>query len=251
MSKKIIIPLPSYGFDPTECAIPWKFLSSMQHEITFASPDGIIASADSKMLYGKNLGIWKNTLMARADAVQAYQEMEKSKAFCNPIKYTDINEQEFDAILLPGGHDKGMREYIESNVLQQVVVSFFKHNKPVAAICHGVVLVARSIDAGTKKSVLYNYKTTSLLNSQEKLAFNMTRLWLKDYYLTYPEITVEDEVKSVLKNPGQFIKGKTPLFRDDNEHLSRGFALRDRNYLSARWPGDAYNFSVELLKMLE
>jgi protease I len=82
------------------------------------------------------------------------------------------------------------------------------------------------------------------------LAYNLTRLWLNDYYLTYPEITVEDEVKSVLSKAENFISGPSPLLRDDHNKLNRGFVVKDRNYLSARWPGDAYNFSLEFIKML-
>jgi protease I len=34
-------------------------------------------------------------------------------------------------------------------------------------------------------------------------------------------------------------------------HLDRGFVVQDRNYLSARWPGDVYSLTLELLKMME
>ncbi len=71
-----------------------------------------------------------------------------------------------------------------------------------------------------------------------------------DYYLTYPEITVEDEVRSALANPNQFIQGPTPILRDDLKHMSRGFIVRDRNYISARWPGDVYNFSLAFAEMI-
>ena len=131
-----------------------------------------------------------------------------------------------------------------------MVVDFFKANKPVAAICHGVVLIARSIDTSTKKSVIYNYKTTGLLKIQELLGYQLTRLWLKDYYLTYPETTVEDEVKSVLSDDSNFLKGALPVLRDNYDNMNRGFIVKDRNYLSARWPGDVYNFSLEFVKMI-
>jgi putative intracellular protease/amidase len=153
--------------------------------------------------------------------------------------------------MLPGGHDKGVKEYLESEVLQNHVVDFFDAKKPVGAICHGVVLAARSIDPKSNRTVIHEYKTTSLLKSQELLGFNLTRLWLKNYYLTYPEITVEDEVKSVLFSQENFIKGPPPLLRDNHNKLGRGFFVRDRNYLSARWPGDVYNFSFEYIKMLK
>jgi len=248
---RILIPLPAYGFDPTEVAIPWKILSRNNIETVFLTPQGKKATTDTIMLNGKKLGIWKSALRARQDAVDANSEMEKSESFCNPVKYTDVQEEGFDAILLPGGHDKGVKEYLESAVLQQLIANFFIAQKPVAAICHGVVLAARSLDPTTGKSVICNYKTTSLLKSQELLAYNLTRLWLKDYYLTYPEQTVEDEVKSVLADSKNFLKGSTPLLRDSNKELKRGFIVKDRNYLSARWPGDVYNFSFAFIKMIK
>ena len=69
--KKILIPIPSYGFDPTEVAIPWKILSEKNVGIVFVTPTGKKASADSIMLNGKKLGIWKSLLRARKDAVNA------------------------------------------------------------------------------------------------------------------------------------------------------------------------------------
>jgi len=252
MSKpKILIPLPSYGFDPTEAAIPWKLLSEQYFEIVFTTPNGEKSEGDRLMLKGEHLGIWKKLLAARQDAVDAYYGMETSVEFCNPIKYADAKEINFEGILLPGGHDKGVKEYLESDILQQLIVDFFKIKKPVGAICHGVVLLAKSIDANSNKSVLYNYKTTALLKKQELTGYNLTRLWLNDYYLTYPELTVEDEVKSILSNPANFIEGPTPIFKDTLDKLQRGFCVRDQNYVSARWTGDVYNFSLEYIKMVK
>jgi protease I len=250
-NKRILIPLPHYGFDPTEVAIPWKILSENKIDIIFATPSGLQASADSKMLKGEHLGVWRRLLQARHDAVFAYSSMEQSTAFRVPISYSEMHSANADGILLPGGHDKAVKEYLESKILHDCIVQFFAASKPVAAICHGVVAVARSIDPTTNASVLHSYKTTSLLKVQELAAYNLTRLWLGDYYLTYPEITVEEEVTAALVDPNNFLKGKQPRFRDDAEHLERGFSLRDRNYLSARWPGDAYSFSLAFIAMLQ
>jgi protease I len=249
--KKVLIPLPSYGFDPTEVAIPWKLLSQSGFDIVFTTPTGLKSSPDIKMLKGNDLGVFRTVLQARKDAIDAYTEMESSQSFCHPVQYNDVNFESFDGLLLPGGHDKGIKEYLESALLQSIVVDFFAAQKPVGAICHGVVLAARSIDPQSNKSVIHQYKTTSLLQSQELLAYHLTRLWLNDYYLTYPEITVENEVKSVLSHQSNFIKGPSPLLRDSKTKLSRGFFVKDRNYLSARWPGDVYSFSFEFIKMIQ
>ena len=248
--SRVLIPLPSYGFDPTEVAIPWKLLSVASIEVKFATPSGERASADELMLTGQRLGIWKFLLRARQDAVDAYGEMIDDASFCDPIRYCEAQEGDFDAIFLPGGHDKGVKEFLESTVLQRLVADFFAAAKPVAAICHGVVLAARSLHTNTGKSVLYDYKTTALLKSQETAAYMLTRFWLHDYYLTYPERTVEDEVTSVLSDRRHFLPGPKPFLRDSPDKPGRGFVVRDRSYVSARWPGDVYKITNEFLDLL-
>lgn len=247
--KKVLVPLPDYGFDPTEAAIPWLLLTTKGYDVQFATPGGYSGMADMRMLRGEQLGIWKWLLQARKDAVVAYHQMSNSDAFCNPRKYEDIQVDDFDGLLLPGGHDKGVRPYLESAVLQQQVSRFFAEQKPVGAICHGVVLAARSKDLQTGRSVLHSYKTTALLQSQELAAYHLTKLWLKDYYLTY-STTVQKEVTAHLSDAAHFIEGRLPMLRDDAHHLSRGFTVLDRHYLSARWPGDAYRFATEFMKLL-
>jgi protease I len=251
MKKRILFPMPTYGGDPSEIAVPWKLLTEQGHEVIFSTPRGEKARADEIMITGKGLGIFKGILRARKDARIAYAEMEKNAAFCKPTKYEDLKEADFDAIFLPGGHDKGVKEYLESKVLQDLIVQFFKSNKPVAGICHGILLIARSIDRATGKSVIANYKTTSLLKTQELAAFNLTRLWLGDYYLTYPEITTQDEVTSFLETKANFVLGSRPIAKDRMDNLKAGFVVRDRNYLSARWPGDLYSLTTEFIDMLK
>ena len=68
--------------------------------------------------------------------------------------------------------------------------------------------------------------------------------------MTYPEITVEDEVTQALAQPSQFQQGSLPLKRDTLTNLSPGFIVSDRNYISGRWPGDLYNFSLAFVRKL-
>jgi len=248
--KKVLIPLPKFGFDPTEAAVPWLLFTDAGFEVSFITPDGQISQADPRMLNGTDLCVFKPILAARQDAVIACKKMMLSDSFRRPLSYQQANEADFDALLLPGGHDKGVKEYLESALLQSLVVDFFKAEKPVAAICHGVVLLARSIDPATGHSVIHRYKTTALLKSQELLGYNLTRLWLGDYYLTYPKITVEDEVTAALVDKNHFYSGPLALLRDSPKKLARGFIVKDRHYVSARWPGDTYNLTFEFIMMI-
>lgn len=250
MMNVIVIPVPHYGFDPTEAAVPWDYLDKQGVEIVFATPDGQMASADERLLTGRGFGPLKKFLMADSNALTNYRRMIASESFKRPLRYTDIDPSDFEGVLLPGGHDKGMKTYLESQVLQEKVSEFFLTEKTVGAICHGTVLAARSINSKTNKSVLYDYETTSLLKVQEMGAYYLTALWLKDYYRTY-SITVEGEVKSVLKNVRQFQSGSLSMNRDSLENEGPAFVVEDRNYVSARWPGDAHTFAKKFYQRLK
>lgn len=248
MSKKVLIPLPSHDFDPTETAVPWKILRSAGVEITFATPQGAQGFCDERMLNGTGLGLLTPVLAADKNGRTAYEGMSHSTEFKHPIRWNEIEIAQFDGIILPGGHAQGMREYLESSILQNIVAKFFELNKPVGAICHGVVLAARSKNSNNK-SVLYGRNTTALLATQEYLAWALTCAWLGRYYRTYDQ-TVEAEVTAALASPNDFKMGPPPLFRDSSQNLQRGFVVEDGCYVSARWPGDAHLFANTFVKII-
>jgi putative intracellular protease/amidase len=150
------------------------------HHVVFART----ARADPKMVTGEGLGILSPLLKADANGRSAYLYMEQSDAFGRPITYGEIRAADFDALLLTGGHAPGMRVYLGSGVLQSGVADFFAQEKPVGAICHGVLLAARS-SLHPGKSVLYGMKTTALTKQMELIAWRLTRFYLGDYYRTY------------------------------------------------------------------
>jgi protease I len=245
---KILMPLPTQDFDPTESGVPWQMLTEAGHHVVIATPTAQMPRADARMVTGQGLGPLKPFLAANRDGRMAYLAMQASPSFRAPRPYSGLRAEEFDAMILPGGHAPGMREYLESHVLQGLVTAMFAHDKPVGAVCHGVLLVVRSLGPDGR-SVLHGRQTTALLKSQELLAWNLTRAWLGDYYRTYPQ-TVQDEVCEKLASPADFITGPMPLRRDAPGRLGPGFAHRDGNYLSARWPGDVHRFACEFREML-
>lgn len=252
MPKKILIPVPSQDFDPTEVSVPWKILKDAGHEIRFATPDGLPASADPKMLTGEGLGLLSPMLRAAGEARSVYEELSHSTDFLRPLSWSEIDASQFDAVVLPGGHAPGMKPYLESRALQNQVAQFFAEKKPVAAICHGVVLAARSKSKG--KSVLSGRKATALPKWMELSAWSMTAAYLGSYYRTYP-VTVEEEVRDALGDGGKFLRGPFTSRRDTAAHPDRGFFVLDESpgagkLLTARWPGDAHRFGNELLKLL-
>src|SRR5437870_2390650 len=96
----VLIPLPHYGFDPTESAVPWKKISEAGYQVVFSTPDGQIASADQRMVTGVDLPkLLRGSLMAQPEAVALYQEMSGSSEFLNPLAYDKIRLDDYDALL--------------------------------------------------------------------------------------------------------------------------------------------------------
>lgn len=245
----VLVPIPAADFDPTEAAVPWKVLRARGFAVVFATPDGNPGRADARILTGRGLSVLAPALKADANGRQAYAEMAASPEFLHPITYAQARIADVQGLLLPGGHAPGMQPYLESTCLQSLVAAAFAARIPVGAICHGVVLAARSRDADGR-SVLYGRKTTALTKLMELTAWSLTRAWLGDYYRTYPT-TVEDEVTASLAAPGDFLRGPMSTRRDSAGRLEIGFTVRDGQYLSARWPGDAHRFATEFAGMLQ
>lgn len=250
MGKKILIAMSETDYDPTEVAIPWNILSKAGHDISFCTPTGHNKGADPIMLTGKKLGPLKNTLAANDLALHAYKELNRDTKFHKPLKYNKVDPDHYDALILPGGHAKGIKPYLESKSLQKIICHFFDAEKTIGAICHGVVLLARSKNAKTGKPYIYDYQVTSLLRTQELAAWSMTCLWMGNYYRTYPWLTVQAEVEKSLKSASQFKPGPFPLTRDSLSNLEAGFVCEDKNLLTARWPGDAHAFALAIDKNL-
>jgi len=281
---RVLMPLPRTDFDPSEAAVSWRILRDAGHEVVFATPDARAAQADPVMVSGVGLDFWSRMpglravkligLLLRADrnARTSHSALVDNAAFRAPLSWSGIDARGFDALLLAGGHAQGMREYLESEQLQRVVAEFFDADKPVAAICHGVVLAARSISSRSRKSVLHGRRTTALTWKLEHSAWLLNRYagrwWDRNYYRTYLEQpgepagyrSVQAEVTRALASPGDFLdvpasapdhwRKTSGMHRDNDVDARPAFVVRDRNYLSARWPGDVHTFARMFVAML-
>ena len=282
---RVLFLLPARDFDPSEAAVSWQVLVKAGNVVAFATPDGRPAVADDMMLTGQGLDPWgaipllRNLpligllMRANRDARKAYAGMIADPNYSAPRRWDAVDASAFDGLLLPGGHRaRGMRDYLESETLQRHVASFFETEKPVAAICHGVLLAARSISKRTGRSVLYGYRTTALTWALERSAWTVarvTRFWDPNYYRTYLEqdgqpegfMSVQQEVTRALarledfldvpKTDPDFRRKTSGLQRDTLEDARPAFVVRDRNYVSARWPGDVHTFARTFAGMLK
>lgn len=163
------LPLPQ---QPTETAVPWKILTDAGIEVLFATEHGTQAACDPLMLTGVMFG----QMGAEKEAIEFYNEMIRSDNFKNPLKWSEMRFMDYEGLLLPGGHAKGVRQYLESEEIRRQVIEFFPHtveggSKVCASICHGPIVLARAVDPSTGKSVLHDRKTTALPHYLEQCVF--------------------------------------------------------------------------------
>lgn len=285
----VIILLSREGFDPSEAAVPWQALRRAGIEVRFASPDGQPGNADPLMVTGEGLDPWARIpglkrlrvigrmLGANHQARTAYADMIRDPHYLAPLRYADIRATDYAGLLLPGGHAKPIRPYLESTEVQRITREFLQSgdgqrvHKPVAAICHGVLILARTRD-DNGHSVVRNRQLTALTWTLEHKAWQVarfSRFWEPLYYRTYPEATgeplghqsTEAEIRRALATPEHFLD--VPKNAPDHWHKTSGihrdtakdsraaWVVEDGNLITARWPGDVNLFAQRFIAALQ
>jgi protease I len=246
--RRVLILLPDADVDPTEVAVPWYVLTQAGHNVEFATQSGRAAVCDQITLTGQGLPAPLQFLKCHAQNAAIYRDMAASLKFNTPHSWEQIDHAAYEALILPGGHGPGMRPYISSPLVHDICSAFMARAAPIGAICHGVMALARATLADGQP-VLADYKTTGLTRFQEQAAIVLTAPFMGDHYKTFP-ITVQQEVSATLAKPSDFQTGPTFTRFGTQAHPDRGFIVQDRNYVSARWPGDAWKFASAFTALL-
>jgi putative intracellular protease/amidase len=187
------------------------------------------------------MGFIRGPLGAAPTGLRDYKRMTETPEYQKPIRYDEISADDYDALLLTGGHAPGMKQFLESKVLQERIVDFFKKGKSIGAMCHGLIPLARAVDPETGRSVLYDYKTTSLTKLLEMIGYCSTFWLLGRRFRTYPEY-VEDLTRAALRDRKQYSAG----------FLLLPHVVVDRNLVTSRyWLFDIMPYSLKFAEMAE
>ncbi|UNI16526.1 hypothetical protein JDV02_002954 [Purpureocillium takamizusanense] len=253
---KVIILMADYGHDPTETAVPYAAFKDAGFDVRFATESGKAPGCDSRMLQG----ITQKILGATQSTIQLYNAMASSAEFKKPLSWTasGFSLAPYNLVFLPGGHEKSVRQIIDSAAVHTLLLDYFpstakstasdgkKAAAAVGAICHGVMVLseARRRD-GDGRSVLHGVTTTTLPARFEQMAFWGTRAFLGDYYKTYGAGSddVEDSVRKAVGDPSHLKISLSPS----------PFVVEDENfnYISARFPGDVPLMAERMVKLVQ
>ncbi|MCS6772486.1 MAG: DJ-1/PfpI family protein [Thermoflexales bacterium] len=125
MAKKILFLVGDYVED-YEVMVPFQALAALGYEVHAACPD-------------KAAGDFVRTAVHDFEGDQTYSE-KRGHNFTLNKTFSEINEADYDALVIPGGRAP---EYIRLNKrVLEITRHFFETNKPVAAICHGLQVLA-------------------------------------------------------------------------------------------------------------
>ena len=131
MSKKILI-LAGDFVEDYELMVPFQCLKMLGYSVDVVCPN-------------KKAGEQIKTAIHDFEGDQTYTEKQGHNFTLNAT-FDDIDESSYDALLIPGGRAP---EYIRLNArVIEIVQNFNNVNKPIAAVCHGIlVLTAAGIIA--------------------------------------------------------------------------------------------------------
>ncbi|KAJ9148497.1 Class I glutamine amidotransferase-like protein [Pleurostoma richardsiae] len=245
---KVAILMADYGHDPTETAGPYSAFKEAGFDVKFVTEQGKAPQCDRRMLEG----ITQKLLGAKRTYIEQYNTMAASDENQHPLSWSapGFSLEPFDLVLLPGGHEKSVRQVIDSPVVHGLLADYLPRtrkpgSKAVAAVCHGVMALSESKGADGK-SVIHECTTTALPARFEQVAFWGTRAFLGDYYKTYGagSENVEQSVRRSLADPAKQFKNSinpSPFVVEDDKY----------NYISARFPGDIPLFSEKVVKLVQ
>lgn len=125
MSKKILMLVGDFAED-YETMVPFQALLMVGHLVHAVCPD-------------KKVGSTIKTAIHDFEGDQTYTE-KPGHAFLLNASFAEVNPADYDALVIPGGRAP---EYLRMNEeVIRVVQHFARHDKPIAAVCHGAQLLA-------------------------------------------------------------------------------------------------------------
>lgn len=140
-----------------ELAVPYYVFKDAGADITLASPNGGQVPLDPRS---------QSIILATFGTKRFLKDEEAMNFLSHSMLLEDIRADDFDVIFLPGGYGL-MWDLADSKIVSQLLEAFNRKNKPIGAVCHGVVcLLSLKNDKGD--FLIKGKQLTCFSNSEEK-----------------------------------------------------------------------------------
>jgi len=199
-----------------ELAAPYYVFYDAGATITIASPKGGEVPLDPKSEHED----------ASSKDVRRFQHDEFAlHSIKHSIPLKDINEEDYDAVFLPGGHGP-IWDFPKNTVLKTLLESFHRKQKPMGLVCHGVAGLV-SLHNTEGDPLVKNLKLTSFSDTEEEAA-GLTQV-------------VPFLLESKLRSLGA-IYHKGADFTD--------YVVADGNIITGQNPASSADAAMEILSMI-
>ena len=205
------------GFWIEEFAAPYYVMADAGVKLTIASPKGGQPPIDPK----------SEAADAQTPATKRFNEDTALKnTLAHTVKLSEVKQSDFDAVFYPGGHGP-LWDLANDTTSIALIEDFYKHNKPVAFVCHSPAALVK-VKAPNGEPLVKGKEITGFSNTEEE-AVKLTDV---------VPFLLEDEIK---KLGGKYTKGA-----DWGSYVRRdGFLLTGQN------PASSEGVAKLLLKMLK
>ncbi len=195
------------GFWVEEFAAPYYVLVDAGVQVTLASPKGGQPPIDPKS---------ESPEAQSAATKRFHSDQELQKKLAHTLKLSEINHHGFSAAFYPGGHGP-LWDLANDATSISLIENFYKHNKPVAFVCHAPAALIK-VKAPGGEPLVKGKNVTGFSNTEEdavKLT-NVVPFSLEDemkklsaHYIKGPDWS------SYVKKDGLLITGQNPASSEE------------------------------------
>ncbi|MER8155400.1 type 1 glutamine amidotransferase domain-containing protein [Streptomyces sp. NPDC094472] len=206
------------GYWAEEFVAPYSVFTGAGHEVTVATPNGVVPVVDTMSLEPRMAGGEENALQEEA-VIESADELR------HPISLTDVRLEDYDAVYYPGGHGPMQDLSVDPDsgaLLRKALAS----GNPLGIVCHAPAAILATRDANGD-TPFADYRLTGFCNEEEAgVGLADKAKWL-----------LEDELKTL---PTQYSRG--PAWEP--------YTVADRNLFTGQNPASAGPLAKELIKAL-
>ncbi|HEY1915142.1 MAG TPA: type 1 glutamine amidotransferase domain-containing protein [Streptosporangiaceae bacterium] len=206
------------GFWAEEFVAPYQAFTAAGHQITVATPGGVLPTVDQGSLTPQFNG-------GEEGARQITATLASITELRQPVKLADVALGEYDAVFYPGGHGP-MEDLAVDADSGALLARTLASGKPLGVICHGpAALLAARTEAGD--SPFAGYRLTGFTNVEESQA------------------GLADRAKWLLQDR---LAGLGTDFQEGEPWAPH--VVVDRNLITGQNPASSAPLAAELLKQL-
>ena len=199
------------GFWTEELAAPYYALADKGVQIDIATPLGGQPPIDPKS---------EDPSAATEDTKRFDSDTALLAKLKNTKKLSDVNQADYDAVFYPGGHGP-LWDLANDTHSIALIEDFYKHNKPVAFVCHAPAALVKA-KAPNGEPLVKGKAVTGFSNTEEE-AVQLTAVvpfLLEDELVKLGgNYSKSDDWGSYVKQDGLLITGQNPASSEEAAQL--------------------------------